>query len=518
MDKSALARIDLSLALPLAVVVLLSYLAVTAIYNLYFHPLASFPGPKFTAATKLYEFYHDVIRGGQFYKEIQRMHAVYGPIVRINPSEIHINDASYYDTLYAGGSQRRDKYVWFTNAGDSPTSAFATQHHDLHRMRRGALNPFFSKASVMRLEPMLREKADHICRIMALNKKHDRIFEFGAAYMSFALDTVTNYAFGKAGCWGCLDGDEFSGDWKEAIIKAFENATLIRYIPWMTQLLRQIPHEWISIVHRPMGMFFKSALLITNTVDDFFASEAQNKSGVLLEETIFSSLRNGKLPDSERTRKRLLDEGTILVVAGGEAITQLLTIVSYHLCDNSRMLRKLQQELKKAFPEGSDEVTWERAQSLPYLTAIIQEGLRISAIVTTRLPRISPDEALVFGDHVIPPGTPVSMTSHFIHLDPSIWVDPLKFEPERWTTKDTPGVEKGPKQFLVPFSKGTRGCLGINLAYAQAYLVIAKAFRQFEFSLFETDRRDVTIVRDCFNGQPYVGSKGVRARVTKILQ
>ncbi|KAF2220603.1 putative cytochrome P450 [Elsinoe ampelina] len=497
--------VDISISAALAVVVLLSYFFGLAIYNLYFHPLAKFPGPKLTAATKLYEFYHDVVRGGQFYKEIQRMHVEYGPIVRINPDEIHVNDASYYETLYAGGSHKRDKYV------------ITTSHHDLHRIRRGALNPFFSKASVSKLEPMLRAKADDICRIMMLNKKHDRVFEFGAAYMSFALDTVTHYAFGKAGCWGCLDGDDFSGDWKEAIIKAFENATLIRYIPWMTKVLRQIPHEWIGFVHRPMGMFFKSAWLITKTVDDFFASEVDMKSGALAEETIFSSLRGGKLPDLEKTRKRLLDEGTILVVAGGEAITQLLTIVSYFLCDNLHILARLQQELKTAFPEGSDDVTWDKAQNLPYLTAVIQEGLRISAIVTTRLPRISPDEALIYGDHIIPAGTPVSMTSHFIHLDPTIWPDPFQFEPERWTPDATPGVTKGQKQFLVPFSKGTRGCLGINLTYAQAYLVIAKVFRRFDFDLYETDRRDVTIVRDCFNGQPYVGSKGVRARVIRVL-
>lgn len=54
------------------------YFASHAIYNLYFHPLSKFPGPKLAAATKSYEFYHDVIKGGQFFYAIQRMHAEYG--------------------------------------------------------------------------------------------------------------------------------------------------------------------------------------------------------------------------------------------------------------------------------------------------------------------------------------------------------------------------------------------------------------------------------------------------------
>jgi len=56
------------------------YFAWSVIYNLYFHPLAKFPGPKITAATKAYEFYWDVIKQGQFFNEIQRMHEKYGRI------------------------------------------------------------------------------------------------------------------------------------------------------------------------------------------------------------------------------------------------------------------------------------------------------------------------------------------------------------------------------------------------------------------------------------------------------
>ncbi|PNS20320.1 Isotrichodermin C-15 hydroxylase [Sphaceloma murrayae] len=401
-------------------IALFAYWTWQVIYNLFLHPLAHSPGPRLTAATKIYEFYYDVVKG---------------PIVRINPDEVHVNDAAYYDTVYAGPGHKRDKYVWFADAaGGSPTSAFATQHHDLHRSRRSALNPFFSKASVMSLEPMIHDKIDRVCSIMHQHYQNGTAVEFGAAYMSFALDTVTHYAFGKSGCWGCLDGEGFAGEWKEAIIEAFENATLVRYIPWMTPILLRIPYQWIVKCHKSMGMFYKSAEMIRGIVHRFLAQEKTDT-----ERTIFSSLRNGSLPPGESAPQRLLDEANILIAAGGEAITQLPSVISFHMCDNLHVVAVLRKELVDAFPDGASSVTLEKAQSLSYLTAVITEGLRISAIVTTRLPRIAPNQVLQYGSYSIPAGTPVSMTSHFIHLDPKIWPEPLRFLPERWTSEETPG-------------------------------------------------------------------------------
>ena len=87
----------------------LIYQASKAIYRLYFHHLAKFPGPKLAALTSWYEFYYDGILPGQYVFEIERMHAKYGPIVRVSPEELHVNDPSFIHQLYARGSQKRDK-------------------------------------------------------------------------------------------------------------------------------------------------------------------------------------------------------------------------------------------------------------------------------------------------------------------------------------------------------------------------------------------------------------------------
>lgn len=130
------------------------------------------------------------------------------------------------------------------------------------------------------------------------------------------------------------------------------------------------------VLQAPGGMFLTLSMshrsLIPrqgtkNTVLRFLASEAVNEVGS--KETIFSELRNGKLPHSEKEAQRLVDEGNILMIAGGEAITQLLTVTSYHLLANPAILARLQEELATVMPEPDTPVTWAQLEQLPYLVS-----------------------------------------------------------------------------------------------------------------------------------------------------
>jgi cytochrome P450 len=96
-------------------------------------------------------------------------------------------------------------------------------------------------------------------------------------------------------------------------------------------------------------------------------------------------------------------------------------------------------------------------------------------------------------------------------MDPDIFPGPETFNPDRWLQKDN-----RLDRYLTTFSKGSRNCVGLNLAYAELFLTLAGVFRRFDFKPWETTMDDVKIERDFFVASPKLGSKGVRMLVSAV--
>jgi len=246
--------------------------------------------------------------------------------------------------------------------------------------------------------------------------------------------------------------------------------------------------------------------------------------------TIFHEILNSDLPEKEKSFDRLWQDGTVTVIAGTLTTAAALAEITFHLLRQPEDLRKLKEELATVIPDSGVLPATSKLEQLPYLTAIIKEGLRISNGISTRLQRIATHETLVYTDktndkktkqYLLPPGIPLSCTGMLIHLSPLYFPEPMLFNPQRWI--ENPGLDK----YLVPFSRGTRQCVGINLAYSEIYLTLARVFSsygsrdvRFEgdkgwLELFETSYRDIEIVGDGVTPLYREGSNGVRIRVCR---
>ncbi len=193
--------------------------------------------------------------------------------------------------------------------------------------------------------------------------------------------------------------------------------------------------------------------------------------------TIFHELLGSKLPPQEKSLDRLADDALITVAAGTITTAYTLCVAVFNILSNTSITRALKDELRAAIPDPDSQLPLIQIESLPYLTACIEESLRLSYGSTSRLSRIAPDEVLTYVNGkktwYIPRGTPVSTSAYLLHHDESVFSDSYSFRPERWIEK--PKL----RSHMLSFSRGSRQCVGINLAYAEIYLLLASIFRRY---------------------------------------
>lgn len=90
-----------------------------------------------------------------------------------------------------------------------------------------------------------------------------------------------------------------------------------------------------------------------------------------LGKTIFHALLESDLPPQEKHHSRLWQEGQVVIGAGADTTSNALTIIHFHLLDNSDVLEKLRKELEDAIPDRFGLAELSAVEKLPYLVRCV---------------------------------------------------------------------------------------------------------------------------------------------------
>ncbi|KAI8951099.1 cytochrome P450 [Xylaria longipes] len=500
---------------------LVMYHLVHAAWNLSSaHPLSSIPGPRLAAASYLPEFYYDVVKFGKYTRKIQELHETYGPIVRISPNEVHCSDTAFSDEIYALSGRKRDKPVHQIRGGGAiPGAIFSTAGHELHRMRRTAMAKFFSRAQVLKLEPKIRRLSDRLCEKILTEGKHP--FDVTTAYSCFSSDVVSDYAFGSS--FNFLNQESWQPNFRGPLYSIIRPVFMFRFFPLSRYLSFIVFGSQRASRLLPLEMQLLVKTMMFDIPNQVANIKADIDSGVREKnDTVFGSLLESELPEKEKSIARLTDEAAALLTAGSETVSWTLTVITYHLLDKPQLLERLKSEISEAIDSSGQLPSWSFLEKLPYLSAVIMEGLRLSYGLSGRSARVPVEEDLMYRgiwrgepvQYVIPKGFAIGMSPALLHHDESLFPNSHTFDPERWLHSDM-RRNKEPERHLLTFSKGSRACLGINLAYCELHLVLATlSLRVLPYmKLYETTEDDVKYDHDMFNPMPHPRSQGVRAMV-----
>ncbi|OKP12635.1 Trichodiene oxygenase [Penicillium subrubescens] len=430
----------------------------TASYRLYAHPLAGFPGPKFAAVTFLYEFYYDVVKGGMYIWEIERMHEKYGPIVRINPRELHVKDPSYYDVIHAGASRKRAKDPKYAVAFGAPNSLVGTINHDHHRLRRSYLSNYFSKRSITSLTPYIHQKVDQLINRFENAYHQSTVLHLQLDFAALTADVITHYCYGWS--YGYLDDPRSaqSNDLVDAVAGLMTMFHINRFFPFLFTVFLAAPQGIVRWIQPQMASLFEVKARLRQQAEDTLKKKKDQDLDSYASDTIFDALVSPSVPPQEKTLDRLEDESALLLGAGTETTARAIAVSMFHLMNNKEMSLKLREELKTVLKNPQSKASWTDLEKLPYLT-------------------------------------PVSQSNYFVHMDRELFPEPEKFDPDRWVRAAEKGEHLG--RFIVAFTKG---------------------IRRFDFAPFETTAEDLAVYREQGVGLPKSGYFGVKAIVTNIMQ
>lgn len=394
--------------------------------------------------------------------------------------------------------------------GQRDVSAFDTLDHDKHRQRREPWNPYFSKQSVSRLQPLLIQAVvNKLCMRLAEYQAAGKPINMGHAFSCVTTDVISEYSFPQG--YNLLDKPEFDfAHYDEMALSKFSH--VLKQFGWLYPLLDSMP-IWVT-KHTNKDMY-----LVLHTQDFLYQQTlalAEQRGNAEYKETtsrpsmMQAFMDSPSLPESEKSPERIKGEAQIAIGAGTLTTTHALKAATYHILANPEVKAQLMEELERCIPDLDSPPNLRQLEQMPYLMVVMYESLRIFYGNSHRLLRIFPDRVLQYKDVVIPPGTPVSMSTIHVHANERIFPNPYNFDVTRWQGANPP------LKYLVPWGKGSRSCVGMDLAKADFLTTLANKFRRFgrQMELYDVVRdRDIDTVHDVFNPLPSRESTGLRVLI-----
>ncbi|KAI1800361.1 cytochrome P450 [Daldinia bambusicola] len=430
------------------------------VYNIFFHPLASYPGPVYLVFSDIPLAVVSLLGTSQDY--IKAAHAKFGTTVRVAPGTLSYVEPQAWNDIY-GNKKMGEFFNEMVLGKDSITLLSDVNAVPIRR----SVNSAFSHRALLEQEPMMQEHAN---RLMAQFEKHSangQLIDVRKWLVFSMFDINSDFSFGED--MGCVKKGVYH-DWVKFVLDYFYAATLLHQchkfwplnrllvllIPPSTRRM-QINHNEASLerVRRRMAMN-------TNRHDfmHYFLTQAR-KEGL-----------------STRTIEA---QATVLILAGSETSSAAVTAAVFRVLSDSDILSKLQDEIRRAFADSKD-IRLQDVLKLPYLDAVVQETLRVHPPIASGFSRWVPDRngAVICGRHV-PYGTVVTINQYCAHTSPSNFRNPMAFIPERWMG-DAKYVDDK-RDAVQPFSVGPRNCPGRPFALYNIKLILAHLLWRFDLKL-----------------------------------
>ncbi|OIW26727.1 cytochrome P450-like protein [Coniochaeta ligniaria NRRL 30616] len=471
------------------------YTTCLALYRLYFHPLAKYPGPFLAKLTDGYMLYH-AWRGDR-HLEFWRLHQRHGRAVRFGPNSLSINSAAALKDIYGFKANVRKSEFYDAFVHPAPNT-HNVRDKDAHARKRRVLSQAFSDSAIKGVERYILGNVRTFCDgIGEMGRVAEKGGWTGPKNMAdwcnwLAVDILGDLCFGKAFHMLERPDNRYAIDLVGA---AASRHLLCGTMPVVNTLsLDKILFRKIA-AGRARYMAYSRAQLTERTR---LGEETDRRD-------FFYHLLKAKDPETGQgfAMPELWGESNLLIIAGSDTTSTAMAATLFYLVRDSGALEKVTREVRETFEDVEDIHQGPKLGGCTYLKACIDEAMRLSPSVGGLLPReVLAGGTMIDGER-IPAGVVVGTPHYAIHHHPDYYPQPFEFVPERWISGSEANVLGGKvseddvaraQSAFCPFSIGPRGCIGKGLAYLEMTTTLARV-------LFLYDLRRAVGVADPGEGQ-----------------
>ncbi|KAK2768202.1 hypothetical protein FQN54_000054 [Arachnomyces sp. PD_36] len=460
----------------LPAVLFLLYTVISSIWAIYLHPLRHIPGPKLWIAFPIVRLI--ALSRGTLDINLRSFHAKYGDAVRFSPSSVSFITAQAWKDIYGHGHKQLPKW---RGSSSNPQDIISSNDAD-HARYRKSLAHAFSARGLQAQEPVLIGYVDKLIAKLRGAAESQLAVDLGKWYNLTTFDVIGDLAFGES--FGGLESNRYH-HWVSTIFQFIRVAAMARL------------KDAYPLTFKALSIFMPKRLVEARkrqlehsrvTVQKRLHSETHRGEGDFMESMLRHRGEKDGLTDDE-----LVGNASILIIAGSETTATLLSGLTFWLLKTPEALNRVTHEVRSAM-QSEDDITFTNVSAnLPYMMACIKEGFRMYPPVPSGLTRVTPSIPMDISGYKIAPNTQVSVHQSAAYISPRNFHEPTRFVPERWLpeAKDDPSSPfyNDNRDVLQPFSMGPRSCIGMNLAYSEMRLILARMLWNFDLELCEESEK-----------------------------
>ncbi|CAL9073607.1 unnamed protein product [Musa textilis] len=183
------------------------------------------------------------------------------------------------------------------------------------------------------------------------------------------------------------------------------------------------------------------------------------------------------------------------LIGGTDTTSTALQWIMANLVKHQGVQAKLLEEIERAAAGSGEEqdIKEEDLQKMPYLKAVIMEGLRRHPPAHFLPPHAVTEDVSLCG-YLIPREATVNFFLAEMNWDEKAWEEPMEFKPERFLDIEGGAMDiTGSREIkMMPFGAGRRICPGLGLARLHLRYFVANLVRRFEWKAVEGEEVDLS--------------------------